>query len=101
MCHGHQRQYSHCHGGPQPINACYQVPHRHMNQCHGGSQHQPVQREGCCCSSNGFKRRFFGKEEQTAKLEKYLKDLKLETKAVEEKSRSLKEGLKPLLFPVN
>jgi len=85
MCHGHQRQFNHCHGGPQQINTCHQGPHWHMNQYHGGSQHQPARHEGCC-SFDGFKRRFFGK------LVKRNKQVKLEAKAVEEKVKELKGG---------
>ncbi|SFQ99522.1 hypothetical protein [Desulfoscipio geothermicus] len=90
MCHGNKHHFNRCHGGPQQINTCHQGPHQHMNRCHGGSHHQPVRHEGCCCSSDGFKRQFFGKEEQAVKLEKYLQDLKLEAKAVEEKIKELK-----------
>ncbi|MBF7081785.1 hypothetical protein IT084_02170 [Desulfallas sp. Bu1-1] len=61
-----------------------------MNRCHGSLPHQPVRHEGCCCSSGGFNRKFYGKEEQVVKLEKYLQDLKLEAKAVEEKIKELK-----------
>ena len=88
MCHGNQQQFNHCHGGMQQNDACHQSLHRY----HGGSPHQPARHEDCCCSSGGFKRQFYGKEEQTAKLEKYLQDLKLETKAVEEKIKELKGG---------
>ena len=86
MCHGNQHQFNHCHGGMQQINTCHQDPDRHMSWC---SPHQPVRRDGCRCSSVGFKRQFYGKEEQAVKLEKYLQDLKLETKAVEEKIKEL------------
>ena len=48
---------------------------------------------GCRCSCScegGFKRRYQTKAEQTAELGEYLKDLKAEVQAVEEKLKDLK-----------
>jgi hypothetical protein len=62
-------------------------------------------RSGCCCDrcgscgcgcrckcsgEGGFKRRHQTREEQIAELEPYLKDLKAEVRAVEEKLADLK-----------
>jgi len=44
-----------------------------------------------CCHNGGFSRRFFTKEEKIAQLEKYLKDLQDEMKAVEEILKHMKE----------
>ena len=48
--------------------------------------------ECCCCGSSerGFKRRHQTKAEQVAELEQYLKDLKDEVQAVEEKLADLR-----------
>jgi hypothetical protein len=45
---------------------------------------------GCRCRDGGFKRRYQTNEEQTAELEAYLKDLKAEVQAVEERLKDLK-----------
>ncbi|MFY9140104.1 MAG: hypothetical protein WBJ83_03865 [Thermacetogeniaceae bacterium] len=56
--------------------------------CRSGHYHHG----GCgCCCGGGFNRRFFTKEEKIAKLENYLKDLKAEMAAVEDKIKRLKE----------
>ena len=62
-------------------------------------------RSGCCCDccgncgcgcrcncsgESGFKRRYQTKAEQIAELEPYLKDLKAEVRAVEQKLADLK-----------
>ena len=44
---------------------------------------------GCCCGH--FHRSVFTKEEEIAKLEAYLQDLKDEAKAVESKIKMMKE----------
>jgi hypothetical protein len=48
--------------------------------------------ECCCCGSSegGFKRRYQTKAEQVAELEQYLKDLKDEVQAVEERLADLR-----------
>ena len=48
--------------------------------------------ECCCCGAGerGFKRRYQTKAEQVAELEQYLKDLKDEVQAVEEKLADLR-----------
>ncbi len=47
---------------------------------------------GCGCESgNHFPRRYQTKEEQIAELESYLKDLKLEVQAVEERLTDLRK----------
>ena len=45
---------------------------------------------GCCCGGGGFQRRYQTKAEQTAELECYLKDLKDEVQAVQERLADLK-----------
>ncbi len=45
---------------------------------------------GCCCCGGGFKRRYQTRAEQTAELECYLKDLKDEVQAVQERLADLK-----------
>jgi hypothetical protein len=49
---------------------------------------------GCCCcggsTERGFRRRYQTRAEQTAELERYLKDLKEEVQAVEERLADLK-----------
>jgi len=51
-------------------------------------------RSGCdCCDCScegGFRRRYQTKAEQTAELEEYLRDLKAEVQAVEERLKDLK-----------
>jgi len=48
--------------------------------------------EGCCCGGGShFQRRYQTKEEQIAELENYLKDLKLEVQAVEERLTDLRK----------
>jgi hypothetical protein len=44
----------------------------------------------CSCEGGGFRRRYQTKAEQTAELEEYLKDLKAEVQAVEERLKDLK-----------
>jgi len=46
--------------------------------------------QGCCCEQ-ALQRRYQTKEEQIAELENYLKDLKLETQAVEERLSDLRK----------
>ncbi len=90
MCHGNHHQFNRCHG-QQQINCCHGGPHQHTTRCHGEPRHhQPVRHAGCCCSSGDLKRQFYSKQEQLNKLEEYLQDLKLETRAVEEKIKKLK-----------
>ncbi|MBZ5637623.1 MAG: DUF3450 domain-containing protein [Acidobacteriia bacterium] len=47
---------------------------------------------GCCCGSgeHGFRRRYQTKAEQVAELERYLRELKGEVQAVEERLADLK-----------
>lgn len=46
---------------------------------------------GCCCSDEGgFRRRFQTRAEQIAELSEYLKDLKAEVQAVQERLDDLK-----------
>lgn len=45
----------------------------------------------CCPHPLHFHRRLFTKEEEIARLERYLEDLKAEQKAVEEQIKKLKE----------
>lgn len=44
----------------------------------------------CSCEGGGFRRRFQTKAEQTAELQEYLRDLKAEVQAVEERLKDLK-----------
>jgi len=46
---------------------------------------------GCCGDDGHFQRRYQTKEEQIAELEYYLKDLKLEVQAVEERLADLRK----------
>jgi hypothetical protein len=46
---------------------------------------------GCCGDGSHFQRRYQTKEEQIAELEYYLKDLKLEVQAVEERLADLRK----------
>ncbi len=81
-----------------------------MNMCHNCKHHQgkecdcegKCENEGCncggeCgegCSCNGgnhFQRHYQTKEEQIAELENYLKDLKLEVQAVDERLTDLRK----------
>jgi hypothetical protein len=71
---------------------CYQV------DC-GGGQHARVPRGGwhhhwdCCCAPGYAQRRFPTREEVIEELEEYLKQLRAETKGVEERIAELrKEG---------
>lgn len=45
----------------------------------------------CCCHSFRFHRHYYTKEEEIARLEKYLEDLKAEQKAVEERIKKIQE----------
>ncbi len=45
----------------------------------------------CGCGDDGFQRRYLTKAEQTAELEAYLAELKLEVQAVEERLADLKK----------
>lgn len=69
-----------------------------MCQCHGhgpghSHPHGPGRQAECGCGGHGLElqRRFYGKEEQLGRLEKYLSDLKREVKAVEELIKEIKE----------
>ena len=46
---------------------------------------------GCCGGGSHLQRRYQTKEEQIAELENYLKDLKLEVQAVEERLTDLRK----------
>jgi len=52
---------------------------------------QEGERHGCCCEHNRFHRRYQTRDEEIAGLETYLKDLKLEVQAVEERLADLRK----------
>lgn len=56
--------------------------------CHYRPSHHPSR---FCCHPFHFHRHYYTKEEEIARLEKYLEDLKAEQKAVEERLKNLRE----------
>ncbi|MGB9663189.1 MAG: hypothetical protein ACPL5F_14460 [Moorellaceae bacterium] len=56
--------------------------------CHPKESHHSFK---CCCPSPHFHRRYFTKEEEIARLEKYLEDLRAEQRAVEERIKKMRE----------
>jgi len=57
--------------------------------CHPREGHHPS--NFCCHHPFHFHRRYYSKDEEIARLEKYLEDLKAEQKAVEERIKELQE----------
>ncbi|MCS5695329.1 hypothetical protein [Desulfofundulus thermocisternus] len=62
----------------------------HQGYGHGYVHGHAPGHRGCHCHGGHFQRHFYGKEEQLARLENYLKQLQAEVKAVEERIKELK-----------
>jgi len=73
---------------------CHNCEHHQDQACECGGTCKEAScdcGEGCCGNGSHFQRRYQTKEEQIPELENYLKDLKLEVRAVEERLSDLRK----------
>jgi len=70
---------------------CHHSDYRCEQHFHHVSHHSGYQQGGCCCSQDCMLRGFPAREEIIKELERYLEQLRAETKGIEERIAELRK----------